>query len=380
MSRTVSIFLDVLRCFAAIVVVVGHLTQGAFSSGLRDLTLYAVSAVSAFFVLSGFVISHVATTKERDPIKYAIARMARLYSVMVPAIILSGLVLIVGLKLDPNFISNWTSPDSNLGFLHTYPVFRFLAQSLLPLTFRNTIQNHDAYPALNSPIWSLGFEAAYYSLFGVALFTRGRRRVVLLLLLSVLFGTAILRLLPVWLAGVALHRLTLRLRLTRYQAMLTGLPCLLALAAGCILWPAFDSWSNQPHSMLLHGFLHGRGRAAQAYLFYYWGALTSLLVLAVASLQNPIGRLLIPMEKPIRWCAAHTFSLYLFHFPLYVLVFVLTHYNRASRIADTAAFLTVITLCVLLSSVSEAKKFWWRNMLQRGMTRFRAQAEGSPLV
>lgn len=378
MSRTLSIFLDLLRCSAAIVVVFGHLTEGTFSSGLRDQTIYAVAAVSAFFVLSGFVISYVASTKEHDPVKYTVARLARLYSVLVPAIILSGLVLAVGLKLDPGFVSNWTTSDNNLGFLYHYPAARYLAQSLLPLTFLNSIHNHDAYPALNSPMWSIGFEAAYYALFGIALFTRGRLRIVLLLLSSLLFGTAILRLLPVWLGGVALHRLTLRLKPSRVHAILIGVPCLLALAAGCARWPAFESWSNQPHGELLSGLLHGKGRAEQAYLFYYWGTLTSLLVLAVASLQDWAGLLLIPIEKPVRWCAAHTFSLYLFHFPLLVLVFVLTHYNRASRLADAAAFVTVILLCVLLSSVSESKKFWWRDILLHTITRMRGHAAAIP--
>src|SRR6056297_2543615 len=49
------------------------------------------------------------------------------------------------------------------------------------------------------------YEAAYFALFGVAAFTRGARRVALLLLLGLVAGLNILLLLPVWLLGVGLH-------------------------------------------------------------------------------------------------------------------------------------------------------------------------------
>src|SRR5277367_3405770 len=107
MSRSLSIFLDALRFAAAIVVVVGHFTQPYFSQGFPDLTLWGVSAVSVFFVLSGFVISHVTTLKEKDPLDYTAARIARLYSVLVPALLLTTIVHLVALKLDPEYTARW---------------------------------------------------------------------------------------------------------------------------------------------------------------------------------------------------------------------------------------------------------------------------------
>jgi peptidoglycan/LPS O-acetylase OafA/YrhL len=111
--------------------------------------------------------------------------------------------------------------------------------------------------------------------------------------------------------------------------------------------------------------LHGKNRAVDAYLFYYWGILTSLLIFAVVALENPLGHVLLPLEKPIRWCAAHTFSLYLFHFPLLVLINFVTHYNRGSVGSQALVFTTLIALCILLSTFTESKKLWWRKVVRR---------------
>lgn len=55
-----------------------------------------VQAVDAFFVLSGFVIAHVSAVKERDARTYFISRAARIYSVAIPAIILTSILDAIG--------------------------------------------------------------------------------------------------------------------------------------------------------------------------------------------------------------------------------------------------------------------------------------------
>lgn len=106
--------------------------------------------------------------------------------------------------------------------------------------------------------------------------------------------------------------------------------------------------------------IRGKGRAVAQPVFYYWGAVTSLLILGVAALDEWSERVLVPLERPIRWCAGHTFSLYLFHFPLLVLAYVTLHYNRSSRPQQAMVLAGVLGCCVLLSKISEEKKLWWR--------------------
>jgi peptidoglycan/LPS O-acetylase OafA/YrhL len=368
MTKTISILLDLLRFVAAIVVVVGHLTQSSFSSGWPDLTIYAVSAVSVFFVLSGFVISFVTDTKETQALTYTVARISRLYSVLVPALVLSGLVLLIAVRLDPQFVGPWSGAQSSSTFFHAHPVIRFFFQCLLALLFLNSIHGYEVAPGVNSPVWSLSFEAAYYALFGVALFTRGYKRVFFLVICCLLFGSGMLRLLPVWLCGVGVHRFIKRSSLQKKEHLGLGLLCFAGTVAAIVAWPSFIAWTNGPHGYVVDKLLHGPGRTSDAGVFYYWGVATSLFILGFHFLEQKAGRILLPLEKPIRWAAAHTFSLYLFHFPLLVLLYVTTHYNRSSTVAKAIVFLVVVGCCVLLSSVSEYRKLWWRRVVQRWMT------------
>src|SRR6202023_2288218 len=136
-----------------------------------------------------------------------------------------------------------------------------------------------------------------------------------------------LRLFPVWLAGVALHRYTSRHKIPPSWAVPVGIACLAACIAGYFAWPYVDAWCTLPHSRVIDLVLHGKDRAADAYLYYYWGTFTCLLVIPVVALEKHAGRILVPLERPIRWLAAHTFSFYLFHFPLLILIYVTCHYD-----------------------------------------------------
>jgi len=47
-------------------------------------------AVSVFFVLSGYVIAHVLSTREKTPLEFTASRFARLYSVLLPALAITA--------------------------------------------------------------------------------------------------------------------------------------------------------------------------------------------------------------------------------------------------------------------------------------------------
>ena len=72
-------------------------------------------AVMVFFVLSGFVIAYVADKKERTPRDYFVSRFARLYSVVVPALLLTAIADFLGSHIDYNVYHtfyDWTfQPD-----------------------------------------------------------------------------------------------------------------------------------------------------------------------------------------------------------------------------------------------------------------------------
>lgn len=93
MNRATSLYLDVVRPVAALVVLLSHV-----GDQLSFLASAGVQAVDVFFVLSGFVIAHVSASRERDPRVYFISRAARIYSVAIPTLILTVILDSIGLQ------------------------------------------------------------------------------------------------------------------------------------------------------------------------------------------------------------------------------------------------------------------------------------------
>ena len=86
LRRDLSIYLDLLRIAAAAAVFVSHLARHQLTDGwLWRIQPLGHSAVIVFFVLSGFVIQHVASTRDTHVRTFAVNRLARLYSVVLPA-------------------------------------------------------------------------------------------------------------------------------------------------------------------------------------------------------------------------------------------------------------------------------------------------------
>src|SRR5579863_3058193 len=116
MKPATSLYLDLMRFTAAATVFFYHV--GGFTGGLFwRAQLYAQTAVVIFFVLSGFVIAHVLATRERSPLDYGASRFARLYSVVIPALLLGAIC---------NTIGGWRSPGLYEAGTHAYRYFATL--------------------------------------------------------------------------------------------------------------------------------------------------------------------------------------------------------------------------------------------------------------
>jgi len=196
MTRGVSIWLDVLRVLATLIVVLSHLAYPRFTGTsyafLRDWNVGS-DAVIVFFVMSGCVIAYAAD-RDRAAGRFAFNRVTRLMTVMVPALLLTLVFDSIGYRMDAGAYPT--------GFYEPHPVREFLLRGL---TFSN---EWDAFGRLrlgtNGPLWSLSYEAVYYALFGFAIYMTGAARVAVLLAIAVVAGVDILLLLPSWLMGVAL--------------------------------------------------------------------------------------------------------------------------------------------------------------------------------
>src|ERR1700730_8312582 len=200
MNRSTSIYLDLVRFLAATTVLIGHanfdeLTGGLpYLSGLNMAT--ANDAVIVFFVLSGLVIAYVADTKENTLREFFLSRLARLWSVVVPALLLTVILDYAGSRIAPSLYDpEWTDN----------PVLRLAAN----LFFVNELWFSSIRPFSNAPFWSIGYEFWYYVVFAAAFFVRRPASFGWLGLVALVIGPRILVLLPIWLLGVWVYYRTI---------------------------------------------------------------------------------------------------------------------------------------------------------------------------
>jgi peptidoglycan/LPS O-acetylase OafA/YrhL len=292
MTNTLSLYLDALRFGAAFAVFLSHYATGRISGGLFWRFDFGRTAVLVFFVLSGFVIAWVSDTRERTLEDYALSRIARLYSVIVPAFILTVLLNWLGKEIDPRlYAPEW-------GHSTAHPVLDYA----LSAVFLGESWTTRVLPGFNVPYWSLNYEAWYYVLFAAAIFLRGWLRTAALASAVALAGPRIICLLPVWLMGAAAWRwragLPHRLGRPMIVACVAGFIALEALGGQQLFWHPDSDWLPPSFS-------------AYDYLI---GALFALFIagLANAELPAPGGR----FQRVVRGLAGASFGLYLLHYPL----------------------------------------------------------------
>ena len=349
MRTGTSVYLDLVRFLAALTVFGSHYGTRHFTGGfLYQLTSYGAEAVDVFFVLSGFVIGCATGSRERDARSYAVNRTARLWSVALPALLLTLALDTMGGALRPDMYTTALLPHYSPDFA----VWRYAVSALfLHQTWFLTVT-----PGTDWPYWSLGFEVWYYVIFGIALFAPGRFRVAATLLAAVLAGPRILAMFPLWLAGYACYRLTR----DGILSVGLGIVCAAAPVAG---WIGYQVWAMRHEG--LHGLapeVFGRPELLQDYVV---GALFAIHLIGICYLSDWIGRLLRPFVRPIRWLAGGTFSLYLAHYP--IMQFLLTVMPWPRDTAASRIMLVVLTLpaVFLFAEVAERRKEAWRRAIRR---------------
>src|SRR5215470_424700 len=188
MTNALSLYLDALRFGAAFMVFLAHYSVQRISGGLFwPWFAYGHTAVLFFFVLSGFVIAWVTETRERSLGQYVLSRAARLYSVIVPAFIITAVVNSIGEAVDPQLYEAAVRSDST-----SHPVLGYA----LSAVFLGQSWTLELLPGSNVPFWSLDYEAWYYALFAAGVFLRGKYRIAALGATALLAGPKILILLP----------------------------------------------------------------------------------------------------------------------------------------------------------------------------------------
>lgn len=346
MTRRFSLHLDALRVLAALAVLLSHLAYPQASASLgwvRELNIGS-DAVVVFFVLSGLVIAHTAREKDRTLGRFAFARVTRLWSVALPAILLTGLLCIAGKALAPDFYAGLTLGE-------------FLDPAVRAVFFANALWFSDAQLPTNSPYWSVAYEFWCYVGFAAAVFLKGRTRLYALAAVALVAGPRVLLLAPCWIVGVFVQRAVAQpqLGIPRGAAIaLLALP----LAAYALLQAA-----QAPAALTaLTGAALG-GLDPNVVLGFsdefLWNWLLALLtgahLLGAAALARQASAPPAAVERPIRWAAGRTFSLYLFHMPLLQLAVALPSYDPAEPLHTLLLAAGLLIAGVALAEITERR-------------------------
>lgn len=141
MNKPTSFYLDLVRFLAAFAVFADHSCGQPISGGfLWQLGPYGPEAVMVFFVLSGFVIAHVSVARETSFREYAVARAARIYSVALPALILTAVADFFGRSVNTSLYT------TALHYHSSGQVWHFLASTF----FLNEIWGLHLNPGSNT--------------------------------------------------------------------------------------------------------------------------------------------------------------------------------------------------------------------------------------
>ena len=333
---------------AAFAVFVSHYATQHFTGGLFwQLQPYGAEAVDIFFVLSGFVIGCATDGREAGPRSYAVNRAARLWSVALPALLLTLMLDAAGSSARPELYTAAEVP-------HYHPdgsLWRYL----LSAVFLNQTWYLDITPGTDWPYWSLGYEPWYYVIFGVAMFAPGKVRIAAALVAAGIAGPKVIALFPLWLAGLACARLARDLRPSTWA----GAACAAASVAG---WIGYEVWALHHGRLLgLGPDWFGRRELAQDYVV---GALFALHLIGICHLSDPFGWLLSRFARAIRWLAGATFTLYLMHYPIMQCLIATLPWPRDSAVSRLLLPILSLAAVFLFAALTERRKQSWRRVIQ----------------
>ncbi len=352
LKPALSAYLDLMRFIAALAVMLGHMDQDGLSMAWMPLSRFSHDAVVIFFVLSGFIIYYSTTSRTTNLKAYAVARLARIYSVALPSVLMCTLLalwLSYHPGFDPGRLSNFSLPS----VWATFSSLLFLNQSWM-----NT-----ADLPLNNPYWSLCYEVWFYVLFGAYFFAKGPQRWLLVGAAALIAGPAVLALLPIWLMGAWLASSG------RYETKwATGWAWLAFWAPTALMVLIEVSGVDLLIRHALYENVPGYWRLASSERFltdHLIGASLCLHIAAFSSLPATVQSQFIKYQKPFATLAGFSFTLYLFHSPMTQLLGAYRPLPQGSVWQTALLALGILLACWIISWGTEKQLPAWRRGFSR---------------
>lgn len=340
-----SLYLDVVRFLAAVLVALTHYVQHGLVSAhsAAAVPVWGREAVMVFFVLSGFVIAYTTERSGASAREYIVARAARIYSVALPLLLASFAAATLAI--------HWRDAELPTAYAaarpHLYIPFHLL--------FLGELWSLSETPPWMPQYWSLSYEVWYYVLFGCAFYLRGWWRYAVTAAVLALLGPKLWLLLPVWLSGVALYHGLKRWTMPVGAARAGWLLSLLLLAAFHASG-AEAAWRQAARA--LWPFADMRMGSADRFLSDY---VVCVLVVANFACARFAGfGALAAWARPIRGLAAYTFTLYLLH-ELVIACWLTFHGHDRENWAHLLAVTMLIAVSTwLVGQLTERRKQWFR--------------------
>jgi peptidoglycan/LPS O-acetylase OafA/YrhL len=364
LNKMSSAYLEVIRIVSASYVFIFHVGSVSVGSALvfstpqygKSLRLSDYAAhffVIVFFVLSGFLITMSASRPGLNFKTFLIARLGRLYSVLIPSLIFSYLVyaFLVFCKNVP--------PGQLEGSGH------LLIRFFLNLSFLTQSWSLCSTPPLNTPFWSVNYEFVYYLLMGSLLLIRSNYKIVFFIIVAVIAGPKVLILFPAWLVGSLLYYCSQRRLIS---PKISGI--IFVITSVTIIF----SILNPEQFPLIKS--TGDVRLWGANLLFSWNyqadyLFSILIALNIYSFFG-ISKLLLDFflnkgfEKVfnfIKTIGDCTYTLYLFHLPLLFFFAFIFPYNKNTSLNQFGLILSVIITAYFIARFTEWKVLFWRDLV-----------------
>ena len=356
MDPALSIYFDLVRFSAALIVVLNH--YGVLLSLARGSTFPGSDAVIVFFVLSGYVIAYVTDRPGMTARRYALDRLSRLWSVAVPA---AGLALALGLGV------MWlgVQPERfGLGSPKALIIGSVVNIGFLGESYRQT------FAPYNFPFWSVNYEAWYYIIFGLWLFLRGRNKIMAVLGACLLAGPSILVVMPIWLLGAALYQYRMKLKVPNTLAIVLFILSIVGY------WVVYHFHFNVISRVWLKDITDGEsyhlGPSTSIFSAYPIAFLVAANFVAVANMR--LSKIILPhLNRFARKVSSYTLTIYLFHMPLFF-AFHSVGIGHNGLGGKLFLFLLSGAAIVLIAPLTEHKRLAWRNGLAKALSYGRKEA------
>ena len=326
--------LDSLRTLSALAVFLGHTNFSWFfgdsSLGPKNGQDYVI----VFFVLSGFVIAWSIDVKKHYTFnQYAFDRLTRLWSVVIPALLIGYFLDFIGSSIHAETYKNIFSSN--------FTELKFIISSF----FLHETWFFSVRPGSNGPFWSLSYEFFYYLIFGsVILIQNFKLKILICSIICLIAGPKVLLLFPCWLLGCASYYCCKICRPNLWLAIIISITSSSLLVHFSIT--RWNSWSPWEYNLL-----------GEAPYFYSAKFLEDYLIATIVSLFLISNSRWLSLnfnrrnkdKNFLNKCAASSFSLYAFHFPLLAFIGAISACGRLPHIDLYGAVILCFLLCYIFS-------------------------------